>query len=230
MSFDPASPFEVLIEFDSSKPFEVLSEFDPKKPFEIVDEVLKNLKVKTIDKPIVIPKKLSIISKSYTESQKKEIPALTTGEIISIVREEIKQIPNPKVIEKVVEKQIIKEIKKEEKKGDKIYAEEKTVEELKKQIEEFKSKVEQFLLFSSMGGSGVIGIPNPEGQNSKVLTVVKNQAVWGEASSNGGASANPFYIGDPNVNGSWRFFDDGTNLLIQRREAGNWVEKASFLS
>lgn len=41
--------------------------------------------------------------------------------------------------------------------------------------------------------------------------------------------SNVFYFGDQNTDGSWRIVVDGTNLSVQYREAGNWIEKGSFL-
>ena len=35
------------------------------------------------------------------------------------------------------------------------------------------------------------------------------------------------YIGDPNVNGSWRLIRSGNDYSRQRRESGVWVEKAA---
>jgi len=43
-----------------------------------------------------------------------------------------------------------------------------------------------------------------------------------------GTDDNTVNIGDPNTNGSWRFTISGANLLVQKREAGSWVEKGQF--
>jgi len=43
-----------------------------------------------------------------------------------------------------------------------------------------------------------------------------------------GGTGDPTYIGDPNTDGSWRFIINGTDLSVQRREGGIWVEKAAF--
>jgi len=37
-------------------------------------------------------------------------------------------------------------------------------------------------------------------------------------------------IGNPLIDGSWRFYDSGTDLVVERREAGAWVEKGRFLA
>jgi len=40
---------------------------------------------------------------------------------------------------------------------------------------------------------------------------------------------NGIYLsGDGDSNGDWRSYDDGTNLHIQRKEAGSWVTKFTF--
>jgi len=41
--------------------------------------------------------------------------------------------------------------------------------------------------------------------------------------------SNVFYFGDQNTDGSWRIVVDGTNLSVQYRESGVWIEKGSFL-
>lgn len=38
------------------------------------------------------------------------------------------------------------------------------------------------------------------------------------------------YFGDENTDGSWRITVSGTNLLVERRESGVWVEKSAFLA
>lgn len=35
-------------------------------------------------------------------------------------------------------------------------------------------------------------------------------------------------LGDPNTNGSWRIYVDGTNVSFQRRESDSWVEKGAY--
>ena len=37
-----------------------------------------------------------------------------------------------------------------------------------------------------------------------------------------------FYVGASNVNGSWRFLLDGSNLIYQRRESGNWTTHITY--
>lgn len=40
-------------------------------------------------------------------------------------------------------------------------------------------------------------------------------------------STDAFYLGDPNVDGSWRVTRSGNNLVRQRRESGSWVTKGT---
>lgn len=35
-------------------------------------------------------------------------------------------------------------------------------------------------------------------------------------------------FGDPNVNGSWRMSISGTDIIVERRESGSWVNKGGF--
>ena len=42
------------------------------------------------------------------------------------------------------------------------------------------------------------------------------------------SSTNGVYFGDTTTNGSWRFIRSGDNLVAERRESGNWVEKGKF--
>lgn len=36
------------------------------------------------------------------------------------------------------------------------------------------------------------------------------------------------YFGDPDTNGTWRIYFNGTQLLIERRELDQWVAKGAF--
>lgn len=47
--------------------------------------------------------------------------------------------------------------------------------------------------------------------------------------STSSSGSDPLYIGDPNTNGSWRLTISSTELLVERRESGVWVEKSAFL-
>lgn len=44
----------------------------------------------------------------------------------------------------------------------------------------------------------------------------------------GGSGEDPSYIGDENTDGSWRFTISGTELVVERRESGVWVQKSAF--
>lgn len=57
----------------------------------------------------------------------------------------------------------------------------------------------------------------------------------GASVNNGGGStfvlstaSNPLYIGDSSTEGAWRFYDNGTNLLVQRLESLIWVTKQTI--
>lgn len=42
------------------------------------------------------------------------------------------------------------------------------------------------------------------------------------------ATDSGFYIGDKTTDGSWRFVTSGADLVIQKRESGNWVTKQTI--
>lgn len=160
--FNPALPFEVIVKppFNPDHPFVVdkKPEFDSKKPYQ-----------KFI----------------FEEAPPKEVKALTKEDVLMAFKEELSKIKLPeKVIEKtVIERpaEIVREVTKEVfKKDEEIYAE---IENIRKRIEEINFN----LLSTPMpGGPGVIGIPPPEGNENKVLTVVNNKANW-KATSSGGS-------------------------------------------
>lgn len=192
------------------------------------------IEVKTPEKPIVVPPK-KIIKGEFVEPPIKEKKGITEEEIMRLIRGEISLIPKPKpqkVIEKVIEKEIIKEVKAEEKKEE--YAEKKKVKELEKQIQDLKSLIDRIKnvlpTLGAKGGSGVIGIPSPEGQQGKTLSSDGVKAIWSEISASSSSGSDPFYIGDQNTDGSWRFTIVGTTLSHQRRESGVWVEKGADLA
>lgn len=43
-------------------------------------------------------------------------------------------------------------------------------------------------------------------------------------------AAGVFYLGPAANDGSWRFRVSGTDLLVERKESGVWVEKGSYLA
>ena len=161
MPFDPKREFRVLKEFDPSKPFEKVG-FNEHKTFKVIDKIP--------------PKK--IIKNSLSPLPNKVLPILTADEIMILVQDQIAKIPKvkpQKVIEKIIEKEVIKEEKKEEKN----FADEKSVEELKKEVTDLKEMLNKFReILPMMGGSCVIGLPNPQKHEGQVLTVLKNQAEW----------------------------------------------------
>jgi hypothetical protein len=63
-------------------------------------------------------------------------------------------------------------------------------------------------------------------------TIVK---VWGEAQTGGVLNKTGFvvetvqYMGDPNTNGSWRFYPDSNgDLVFEKRISGTWTQKGKF--
>jgi len=59
--------------------------------------------------------------------------------------------------------------------------------------------------------------------------------VWGESSGSGALQKTGFvvetyqYMGDPNTNGSWRFYVNSSgDLVFEKRIAGTWTEKGKF--
>jgi len=198
--------------------------------YDLFDDIELEIEVKTLKEPIVLPPKKNIFKGKFVEPLIIENKGLSEDDILKLIRGEINALPKPKpqkVIEKVIEKEIIKEVKKEEKKDD------KKIEKLEKEMSDLKDLIERIKnvlpTLGAKGGSGVIGIPNPEGNNDKVLTVQNNQAIW--ATSTAAASnADPLYIGDPTTDGSWRFTIIGTTLSHQRLESGVWVEKGADLA
>jgi hypothetical protein len=60
--------------------------------------------------------------------------------------------------------------------------------------------------------------------------------VWGEADSNGALQKTGIvnetiqYMGDPNTNGSWRFYPDSNgDLVFEKRISGSWTERGKFV-
>jgi len=59
--------------------------------------------------------------------------------------------------------------------------------------------------------------------------------VWGEADGAGALQKTGFvvktyqYMGEPNTNGSWRFFVSSSgDLVFEKRISGTWTEKGKF--
>jgi hypothetical protein len=190
MPFDPSKSFKTV--FDPSKSFKKVPGFDPKKPFKTVGLV-----------------------KDYVKTEPKPV---TFEDVEKIVSSAIKALPTPRPVEKVIEKQIIKEIKEVEKKETKKYVEEKSLQELKQQLtqelkkenEQLKTSLTQSMipLLMARGGSGVLGLPNPEGQGGKFLTTDGNKFSFGNVST-GISIGNPIVSG---TSGSILFIDSSGNL------------------
>lgn len=81
------------------------------------------------------------------------------------------------------------------------YVEASVVDELKKEIESLKKQLKETDEMARMpsfipGGSGVIGIPPPEGNDGKTLKVSGNKAQWVTVSASGGASISGYTVND----------------------------------
>jgi hypothetical protein len=129
------------------------------------------------------------------------------GKLDSISREEIKKSTTSLKTSLTSEIQKIKEELKKLNEIEKVeeYAELKEVEYLKGQIEELKKNFDESqrktaFALASRGGSGVIGIPPPEGNpEGYVLTVNETKAKW-KQSTGGGLAAGTFTINNNTPN------------------------------
>ena len=63
------------------------------------------------------------------------------------------------------------------------------------------------------------------GETLKAVLSNGDYSIEGDLSVGGSVT-----LGDPTVDGSWRFEVSGTNLLIQRREGGTFVTKTMVTS
>lgn len=150
MAFNPNKPFKTLNRFDEKKPFEKLG-FDPNKNFENIE---------TDVRAVVSPSRIGEYNYQNTR-------ALTEDEILRLINSQIRNIPlREKVIERIIEKPGI-DLKNKE------------PNEYQSKIKELENKIREFEeRFDNMGGSGVIGIPSPEGHQGQVLTTDGNQIYW----------------------------------------------------
>jgi len=247
MPFDPARDFQVVSKFDPEKPFDTESD---DKLDGLLTELSQTIK-RSIKSQRYIPPKVDMdsevrrrlpnlddeISKRLPdfdvevakripdyEKLKKDIlnnipiPS-AMPDISAIVRQEVSNIklPERKIIERIIEK------------DDKKYADIKTIEALKKEIDALKKSLKEFQeILPMLGGSGVIGIPNADGQSGKYLSNDGNKPVWKTVTGgSGGQGYND--LGDPTVDGSWQIIIDGDNLSFQKMEGGSWVEKGAML-
>ena len=194
---------------------------------EIFDEAIRARNISILEKAIEQRANIKVFDqaekdvpssvRSYVKS--KEKPEINFSEII---RQELSKI-KPTIIQKTIKKEIIQPI--ETIKETRI----KEDVDLRREIEILKKELEMFKQILPLGGSGVVGLPGMQGHSGQFLTTDGNNPSW-SAVSNGGSSSNPFYFGDPNTDGTWRLFNDGTNFLHQRRESGVWIEKGADLA
>lgn len=159
-----------------------------------------------------IKDQLSTLLEKYDQKERRSQNGKITSEITALVKSEVSKIkPVQNIIERTIEKkiyepvhvepkivasppQIIKEIRVEVQKQDfKKYVEEKTLEELRSQV---KALTDQLSIMREtlpfMGGSGVIGLPNPDGNAGKTLQVVNGQWKPVAVVSGGGSSSDQY--------------------------------------
>ena len=124
------------------------------------------------------------IKADFADTIKRELAKIKPVQNI-IEKTVVRDVPvhlEPKVVKSPP--QIIKEVRVE------VQKENDSIPEFKKQLEEFKRKfdeIEKALMFSTRGGSGVIGIPPPEGNpNNYVLTIVNGKPKWAVATGGSG--------------------------------------------
>ena len=160
----------------------------------------------------------------FDSTQRKKENRQITEQVKALLKEEIAKIkPIQKVIERNFEKetvrnvevpihiepkviqappappQIIKEVRVEIQKDQRDlskFVKEKTVEQLKAEIEDLRKKLNGIAeAIPLLGGSGVIGIPPPEGNpDAYVLTKVDGKAKWAASTGSGGLAAGTFTI------------------------------------
>lgn len=107
-------------------------------------------------------------------------------------------------------------------------------EELVKVLSELRKKYADFRnILNSQEKYTFGGFAPPNPVNSANGTFLQNSnGTWAGLTwaVGGGSGSNPLYIGDPDTDGSWGLFNDGTNLIVKRRESGTWNTKGTFLS
>lgn len=121
-----------------------------------------------------VDKELTPIIKSFVRASLPKIqPSIEEKQVVKLIKEAISKIPEVKPA-----KEVIREIKT-------IEIKEKSFDELRKEIEILKRELEAFKQILPLGGSGVIGLPNLEGNNGKTLQVINNQPKWQSVASAG---------------------------------------------
>lgn len=153
--------------------------FDPSQPFQVIEKPKFDA-----SKPF---------KPTMFGGEEKPKPPITKEDVRDLIREEIqKAFSTFKPPERVIEKTVVKELPKETILKETV-KEIRNEDGLKEEIESLKKKLEQF---SHLGGSGVLGIPKPYGQNGKVLTVESDKAKWKD-SSGGGLTAGTYTVSNP---------------------------------
>lgn len=185
--------------------------------FKAVLEKKKSRKPDIFDKA---EKEVTPLIQAYVKAHvPKPAATLTVSDVESIVKEKLSKIKPPeKIVEKVIQKEIIKTEPKVEIK--------KVVDdEFKKELSKLKKEIES--LWDSLpvftgGGSGVIGLPGLDNNSGQLLMNDGGKPVWYKGTV--------LPIGDQGTDGSWRLFIDGENLVIQRRESGEWADKGTYMA
>lgn len=191
--FDPKRKFEVLSEFDSKKPFQ---------PVEAEEETIGNLTSKLSEilqkyDEKARKKERQEIKEEFASNLKRELSRIKQNVIQNVVERTV-QIQVPVVVPPKNVKEVIREVRIEAPKDTRKLVEQKQLQEinqeLRAEIESLKTLAEELkraVLFSSMGGSGVIGIPPPEGNpENYVLSIVQGRAKWKAGS---GSSSSDVY-------------------------------------
>lgn len=193
---------------------------------EIFNEVLEERKIK-LELFKEVEKEIPTYVRDFIKSQVKTI---SVQDVLSLIKRELSEFKAP-VVEKVIEKEIIKKDTRESDKELRDYSEnlvkklEKVFQEkLDKEIDTIYERIRRTMASAPRYIPPMV--PNFSQSRGKYLTTDGDQMSW--ANLSGGAGSDPFYIGDPNVNGSWRFITDGNNLSVQKLVSGTWTETFAF--
>jgi hypothetical protein len=191
------------------------------KKEDIFDRIIKdiNRKAGQVKSDIFdeVNKKFPSLVRNYIRSYLQKQRDSILREASKIVHEEISKIEFPKSQERVIERRFI-----EEKKIGPIVDNEsrKLINDLKSEIGNLKNELKK-VKEESFISIAPLPLPNQEHHSDDILSTDGHNAKW--ISKNG-----IVYSGDPNTEGTWRLYDDGTNWIAQRLENGSWVEKSGF--
>lgn len=165
---------------------------------------------------VIKPRKQDIFDRVKLSDAEKELLELKRDlprMIEEAVKEAVSKIKIPEAV-----KETVREIRIE---GPRPKEYDSQINELKlfskNQGGEIESLKQRFESIPFPGGSGVIGIPDPNGKNGKLLTVTKDGAKWADPSV--------IYLGGQNLEGNWRIYINGNDLEFQRLESGTWTAK-----